>query len=300
MKCAIAQVSHIGRRPSNQDRLGHWRTSHAVLLVAADGMGGHAHGEYAAELALRYAEAAFRREASPRLAEPARFLRAAAMGAHAALLQEAKALDLADNPRTTFVACLVQEGQACWVHVGDSRLYLVRGGAVLARTIDHTLVQQLVDEGRIAPEEARGHPQRNRLLHCLGGVRAPQVGAIGEARLERNDVLLLCTDGLWEPLRDRQIVAGLENADLQEGVSRLARLASERAGADGDNVSALALAWHEAAAPEDDGAQGSRDRALPDADVRAEPDPDILRAMFEDPESDLARMRQALRAGGAP
>lgn len=301
MKCAIAQVSHIGRRPSNQDRLGHWRTSHAVLMVVADGMGGHAHGEFAAELALRYAAAAFRRAASPGIAEPAPFLRAVATGAHAALLQEAAALGLADTPRTTFVACLVQDGRACWAHVGDSRLYLVRGDAIVARTVDHTLVQLLVEEGRIAPGEARGHPQRNRLLQCLGGVRMPRVDEAGEARLERNDVLLLCTDGLWEPLRDRQIVTGLGGADLHDALSRLAQLASERAGRDSDNVSALALAWHEAAVgAAADAATGPGHRSMTDADDRAEPDPDILRAMFEDPESELARMRQALQAGGAP
>jgi serine/threonine protein phosphatase PrpC len=298
MNCAIAQVSRIGRRPSNQDRIGHWRTAQTLLLVVADGMGGHAHGEFAAELALCYAAAMFRSEASPRLMQPARFLRAAALGAHAALLQEADALGLADTPRTTFVACVVQEGRAHWAHVGDSRLYFVRGSDVLARTVDHTLVQQMVDEGRLAPADARGHPQRNRLLHCLGGVQTPRVDTVGEARLERNDVLLLCTDGLWEPLHDRQIVVGLGGADLAQGVSRLARLAEERAGAESDNVSALALAWHEsAAAPAADEPPGPRRRAVPDTDVLGAPDPDILRGMFADSDSELARMRQALRAG---
>lgn len=294
MKYAIAQLSHVGRRPSNQDRLGHWRTSEAVLLVVADGMGGHAHGEYAAEFALRYAAAAFRLAAGPRLAAPGRFLRAVALGAHAALLQEAEALGLADTPRTTFVACVVQEGRARWAHVGDSRLYLVREGGVLARTVDHTLVQQLVDEGRLMPEEARGHPQRNRLLQCLGGVRLPQLDEIGEARLEPNDVLLLCTDGLWEPLYEKQIVTGLDAPELAEGLARLARLAAERAGPDSDNISALALAWRQPSVAAAGGAVPAAG-----ADEPVAPDPDILRGMFEDPDSELARMRQALRARGA-
>ena len=66
MKCTIYQETHVGKRPYNQDRLGHWRTPEALLLVLADGMGGHAHGEVAAELTMRHIAAAFRRDARPR------------------------------------------------------------------------------------------------------------------------------------------------------------------------------------------------------------------------------------------
>jgi serine/threonine protein phosphatase PrpC len=282
MKCAIAQETHIGRRPSNQDRLGHWRTPESILLVAADGMGGHAHGEFAAALALRYLAAAFRLETTP-LAAPGAFLRKAALGAHAALLRDARARGLPDTPRTTVVACVVQQGWAWWAHVGDSRLYLVRHGAIAARTVDHTLVQQWVDEGALEPSQARRHPQRNRLLQCLGGVRTPHLGAVTAARLERDDVLLLCTDGFWEPLHDRQIVAGLESGTLAEGLARLAGLARERAGADSDNLSALALAWHDAAVPLVAGAApGPRPEPVDDTARIDTPDPDILRAMDED------------------
>jgi serine/threonine protein phosphatase PrpC len=283
MKCAIAQETHIGRRPSNQDRLGHWRTPEAILLAAADGMGGHAHGEYAAELALRYAAAGFRRDARARLADPAAHLRRALLGAHAALLQQAHALGLEDTPRTTIVACVVQQGWAWWAHVGDSRLYLVRKGAIAARTVDHTLVQQWVEDGILTPSQARGHPQRNRLLQCLGGVQAPRVEAVGRARLERDDVLLLCTDGFWEPLHERQILAGLESGSLAEGVARLAGLARERAGAESDNISALALAWEEAAVPLAEGVvPGPRLEPVSAAERIDAPDPDILRAMDEE------------------
>lgn len=298
MKCAIAQQSHVGRRASNEDRLGHWRSAQALLLAAADGMGGHAHGELAAELALRYVGALFRREASPQLVEPAQFLARALAGAHAALLQEALALGLDDTPRTTFVACVVQQGWATWAHVGDSRLYFVRAGEVIARTRDHTLVQKMVDEGQLQPAEARGHPQRNRLLQCLGGVRAPQPGAAALARLERDDVLLLCTDGFWEPLSERQIVAGLESGTLAEGLARLAGLARERAGAECDNISALALAWDEPAVALAEGTlPGPLVAPLAPA-APAAADADILRAMDAEPDSGVARLRQAVRSAG--
>lgn len=295
MKCALAQQSHIGRRPTNEDRLGHWRSPGALLLAAADGMGGHAHGELAAEVALRYVGALFAREASPRLAAPAQFLARAVGGAHAALLHEARSLGLEDTPRTTIVACVVQQGWATWAHVGDSRLYFVRKGQVIARTRDHTLVQQMVDDGLLPPAEARGHPQRNRLLQCLGSARAPQLDAVAQARLEPEDVLLLCTDGFWEPLSDRQIVAGLESGTVAEGVARLAGLARERAGADSDNISALALAWDEPAVALAEGLRpGPLLAALAAPPAPAAPDADILRAMEAEPDSGVARLRQSV------
>ncbi len=209
MKCTIAQETRPGRRPYNQDRLGYWRTPEAVLLVLADGMGGHAHGEVAAELTMRHIAAAFRRDARPRLANPDLFLFRALGRSHGMLLREAAQLGLPDTPRTTVVACVVQEGHAYWSHIGDSRFYLVRKGQVHARTRDHTLVQQLVDEGRLQEDEVGTHPERNRLLQCLGGVQTPRVEPTAATRLERDDILLLCSDGFWGPLTQRQLLDGL-------------------------------------------------------------------------------------------
>lgn len=296
MKCTIHQETHVGKRPTNQDRLGHWRTPEAVLLVVADGMGGHAHGEVAAELVMRHIAAAFKREAQPRLANPDLFLFRAVGRSHGMLHREAQALGLADTPRTTVVACVVQEGRAYWSHVGDSRLYLVRKGEVLVRTRDHTLVQQLVDEGRLRDEDAGSHPERNRLLQCLGGVQVPRIMPTAHARLERDDVLLLCSDGFWGPLRERQILAGLESGTLAEAVARLLGLARERAGPDCDNVSAVALAWGEDALALREGP-----RTVPLAEMSTEvqdfgaTDPDFLRLSDEDIERAIAEIREALK-----
>jgi serine/threonine protein phosphatase PrpC len=299
MKCTLYQETHVGKRPYNQDRLGHWRTPEAVLLVLADGMGGHAHGEVAAELAMRYIAAAFRREAQPRLANPDLFLFRAAGRSHAMLLREALALGLADTPRTTVVACVVQEGRAHWTHVGDSRLYLVRQGEVLVRTRDHTRVQQLIDEGKLRDEDAGSHPERNRLLQCLGGSQAPRISPTAHARLERDDILLLCSDGFWGPLHQRQIIAGLESGTLAEGIARLSSLAQERAGPDCDNVSALGLAWGEDAVPLRDGP-----RTVPLAEMSTEvqdfgaTDPDFLRMTDDDVERAVAEIKAALKRRG--
>jgi len=296
MKCTLHQETHVGKRPSNQDRLGHWRTPESVLLVVADGMGGHAHGEVAAELTMRYIAAAFKRDAQPRLANPDLFLFRAVGRSHGMLLREAQALGLADTPRTTVVACVVQEGRAYWSHVGDSRLYLVRKGELLVRTRDHTLVQQMVDEGKLRDEDAGSHPAHNRLLQCLGGVQMPRILPTAHARLERDDIVLLCSDGFWGPLSERQIVSGLQGGGLAQAVSRLATLAQERGGPNCDNVSALALAWGEETAPFGDGP-----RTVPLAEMTTEVqdfgagDPDFLRMTDEDIERAIAEIKAALK-----
>ncbi len=296
MKYTIAHDTRTGKRPYNQDRLGHWRTPEAVLLVVADGMGGHAHGEVAAELTMRHIAAAFRRDAKPRLANPDLFLFRAVGRSHGMLLREAMHLGLADTPRTTVVACVVQDGHVYWSHIGDSRFYLVRQGQLQARTRDHTLVQQLVDEGKLHGDSVGTHPQRNRLLQCLGGVQTPRVEPTSHARLERDDILLLCSDGLWGPLTLRQLLEGLAGAPLGEAIARLAALAETRGGPGCDNISALALAWDEDAVPP---REGPHTAPLAEASTAVQDfgatDPDFLRMTDADIERAIAEIKQALK-----
>jgi len=296
MKFTIAQETRPGRRPYNQDRLGYWRTPEAVLMVLADGMGGHAHGEVAAELTMRHIAAAFRRDARPRLANPDLFLFRAIGRSHGMLLREAMQLGLPDTPRTTVVACVVQEGHAYWSHIGDSRFYLVRKGLVHARTRDHTLVQQLVDEGRLEEDDVGTHPERNRLLQCLGGVQTPRVEPTAATRLERDDILLLCSDGFWGPLTQHQLLDGLAGGALGDAVARLTALAEARGGPGCDNISALALAWDEEAVPLREGP-----RTVPLAEATTEvqdfgaTDPDFLRMTDEDIDRAIAEIKRALK-----
>jgi serine/threonine protein phosphatase PrpC len=149
LNCTVAYETRIGARPLNQDRLGHWRTGRSLLMGVADGLGGHLRGELAAQVAIDYFGTAFQRDARPALADPQQFLTRTMAGAHAAILREAYKLGLPDVPRTVIVACAVQDGHAYWAHIGDCRLYLVRNGRIVARTRDHTVVQQLLNEGRI-------------------------------------------------------------------------------------------------------------------------------------------------------
>jgi len=303
MKYAVVHDSRLGARRMNQDRIGYWRTPESLLLVVADGMGGHLHGEVAASLAADHLGVAFQREAKPVLANPCEFLVQQIGIAHAQILAEAHKRGLPEAPRTVIVACVVQEGQAYWVHVGDCRLYLFRKGRVLARTRDHTRVQQLVDEGRIREEAAILHPERNQLLQCLGGYMPPRPDVASQTALEKDDIVLLCSDGFWGPLTQRQMLNALLSRELKDAVPDLMTLAEARAGDECDNVSVLALTWGDEAklAPL---AQDSR--TLPyyelptDVQDLTATDPDFLRVSDEDIDQAIAEIKAALRKNVPP
>jgi serine/threonine protein phosphatase PrpC len=240
----IVQESRIGAREKNEDRVAHWTSPAAVLMAVADGLGGHLHGELAAQIAIDAFGATFAAEARPVVPDPATFLELALAAAHADIVQEAYRQDLPEHPRTVIAACLVQDGHAYWTHVGDCRFYLLRAGAILARSRDHTVVQKLVDEGRIPEESAGTHPFRNRLLQCLGGYENPRIEPVASAQLASGDILLLCSDGFWGPLGLRQLVQALLSRPLERAVPELVDAAEAAAGFDCDNISVVAMTWN--------------------------------------------------------
>lgn len=292
MNCEIANDTRIGRRPYNEDRIGYWLTDEAILLAVADGLGGHAYGALAAELSVGFIVDAFRRAAQPRLADPDLFLFRSLGRMHAMLCAHARDNGLPETPRTTMVACVVQDGRAYWMHVGDSRLYLVRDGEIAARTSDQTLVQELLASGKISELEAESHPQRSVLLQCLGGPVPPRLEPAAIASLRRGDVILLCSDGFSGPLTPRDIGQRLQAAALQDTLSALASEAEARAGAYCDNLSVLAMAWQEDTADADD----SR---LPRIEPALEAAPDYLSLSDADIEREIDRLRQEFRAYSA-
>jgi serine/threonine protein phosphatase PrpC len=296
LNCTLAQETRIGARMTNQDRLGHWRTERSLLMVVADGLGGHLRGELAAQISIDYFGAAFEREAQPALADPQQFLSRTLTGAHVAILREAYSLGLPDVPRTVIVACVVQDGHAYWAHVGDCRLYLVRRGRVMVQTRDHTVVQHLVDSGRIREEAAMTHPERNRILQCLGGYQPPRPDPIVKARLTRGDLVLLCSDGLWGPLTHRQILHALATRPLEQALGELAALAEQRAGPQCDNVSVLAMSWGEnELAPEDEPRTIPIHELPTDVQDFTATDLDFMRMSDEDIEKAIDEIKAALR-----
>lgn len=245
MRFSVYQLSRKGGRASNEDRMGYCYTHDSVLLGLADGMGGHPRGDVAAQLALQTIAATFQREARPALPDVRAFLRRAVLAAHERIQEYARAEGLGDSPRTTVVACVIQKGTAQWAHVGDSRLYVLRGGAVLTRTRDHSHAEQRMQRALrdAGPLQAEPPVNRNVLYTCLGSPHPPFVEVGVPVNLLRGDQLLLCSDGLWSQVPEAAVVRLLRDHPLSDAVPRIVELALRQHAAESDNVTALALEW---------------------------------------------------------
>lgn len=245
MRFSVYQDTQVGGRTSNQDRMGYCFTRDALLLLLADGMGGHSHGELAASMAMQVMGGLFQAQARPMVDDPSRFLEDLVFAAHHALHRYRAEHRLPDTPRTTIVACIVQHGEAHWAHCGDSRLYWLRSGRILARTVDHSHVERLVALGRLSPAERLFHPDRNKLYNCVGAPTLPRVEKAPPVRLKSGDQILLCSDGLWSSIPEHELAYRLSARSLDVAVPELVRAAAIAGGKNGDNVTALALTWLE-------------------------------------------------------
>lgn len=251
MQFSVYQQSLIGGRKVNQDRMGYCFTRDSLLLLLADGMGGHLGGEIAATIALQTVSTMFRLQAKPYIKKPERFLEEALLQAHHDIQGYAAINGLPEMPRTTVVACLIQHNCAVWAHAGDSRLYWVRRNMVLGRTRDHSHFEYLVDRGRADPSERSTHPDRNKLYNCLGASSVPKIELSEQASLQPGDVLLLCSDGLWSTLSETEIVHRLASG-VVTAVPELVQMAAALGGPQADNTTGLAIAWQGADDPYSD------------------------------------------------
>ncbi|PPE65487.1 PP2C family protein-serine/threonine phosphatase [Caldimonas caldifontis] len=241
MRFSVYQVSRKGGREKNEDRMGYCYTRDSGLFALADGMGGHPEGEMASQIALQTMAALFQRDAKPMLKDPIRFLHDAVIAGHHQLLRYATERALVDTPRTTVVACVMQNGAAYWAHCGDSRLYLIRGDKLIARTRDHSYSElQETLNGVVAMGERFN---RNVLFTCLGSPGKPVVDTVGPLLLHQGDRVLLCSDGLWGTLSDQVITDQMATRPIADAVPELVEMALRKAGAKSDNVTVLAVEW---------------------------------------------------------
>ncbi len=240
----IAIFSDKGGRPYNEDACGHWHSDRHLCCVLADGAGGHGGGDVASRLAVETLLNAF----ADRPTTDGEALSELVWETNEAVLGH-RARDKRLRDMHTTVVCLVVDfvdRMAHWSHVGDSRLYWFREGRLRDRTLDHSLVQSLINAGVLTAEQAREHPRRSELQSALGTRPEDlQVGASGgSVEVQAGDAFLLCSDGLWEFVADEAMEHALGGADTPsqwlESLERLVREAA-RNRASHDNFSAVAV-----------------------------------------------------------
>jgi len=240
MKLELVQLNRLGNREKNEDRLLVIERGPTTLIVVADGMGGHRGGEIASQMVVDTLERLFSLCKLP-LQDPTGFLKNAIASTHTLINREAQQHKPAIDPRTTCVACLIQGTTASWAHVGDSRLYLLRDSKVLARTTDHSYVEDLFQQGLISEAEMLTHPKRSYLTQCVGGdTPRPDVAVNEFNSLEKGDVVVLCSDGFWSAVEEDLISDITEHPELEPIINQVAHKAESNSYPQSDNITVVA------------------------------------------------------------
>jgi protein phosphatase len=243
----VSVQSDIGcLRQNNEDSSGYWEPEDdqqflrkGRLAVVADGMGGYEGGQEASRLAVETLVEVYRDFGGD---DPQAALVEALQTAHEQIREYSFAHPELRGMGTTCTAAAIVQDSLYYVHVGDTRLYLIRDGQITRVTRDHSYVGRLVESGMITPEEAENHPQRNILTAALGTNPDLIMDSPGQPEpLHPEDVLLICSDGLWGQVRDPEILGAVENKSAEETGRKLIELARERGGPDNITVEVLRL-----------------------------------------------------------
>ena len=242
LEISIAACSECGQRAGNEDALrvgGAGSTQYAVL---SDGAGGHERGAEASRRVVEHIEAALGLTQSAFAGE---FLTQALLSAHVALQRHQMGAQGRRRMHATVVALWIdtRHDRCVWSHVGDSRLYRLRYGAVDLVTADDSVVQRMLEGGILTLQQALDHPMKNRLLAAVGMQDGLEPHTLVQpVPLDDGDAFLLCTDGWWGALTDAQIVATLTDADTPQGwLDAMCELILAQAAPRQDNFSAIAV-----------------------------------------------------------
>jgi serine/threonine protein phosphatase PrpC len=243
----LASLSDIGcQRENNEDQYAYWEPANdeefarkGRLAIVADGMGGHEGGQEASRIAVETIRESF---AEGPDGNAQSLLTIGFQNAHERILEFAAAHPELHGMGTTATAIALQGNQLYYAHVGDSRLYLVRGGNISRVTHDHSYVGRLVDNGVISPAEAEIHPQRHILTAALGaGAELWPETPEHAIALEKGDILVLCTDGLWSLLSESEIRSVVSGSEPPEACRALIQMTKDRGGPDNITVQVLRL-----------------------------------------------------------
>jgi len=245
MLIEYAKLSALGDRSDNQDRAAIVVAEDAALMLVFDGMGGHSDGALAAETGLNIIQDLFMESTLP-MFDPQGFIYTALARSHDEVVKLGADLTVDSRPRATCAICLIQESGSYWGHVGDSRIYQMRDGEVVARSRDHSHVEVLIQEGAITEDEALDHPMRNFVECCIGGDAAvPDMSITTKRVLSPGDVLLACSDGLWSGVSDTDLakMATRTSDSLAENLKALSVRALHVTAPYSDNTTGTALRW---------------------------------------------------------
>ncbi len=235
----VYAITDVGRvRPINEDSHYLPRSGERFCAVA-DGMGGHNAGEVASAMAVETFANCMR--VSDRMTASA--IHDAVARANEVVFEEAGRDDRKSGMGTTFTA-LCRDGDTAHIaHVGDSRAYLIRNGAIMRVTMDHTLVEEMVMQGLITPREAKNHPKRNYITRALGTGRSVEIDLI-QLDIRPDDVYLLCSDGLSGHVEDRQMLSiTLGEGGWQQKLEKMVQIALDNGGS--DNITAMYVTFKE-------------------------------------------------------
>jgi serine/threonine protein phosphatase PrpC len=241
LKLDSCVAQHIGDRKEQQDRAAvfpHSRHKGMLMAVLADGMGGHSGGAMAAEQVVHKARENFESFA-PAVESPHELLRSVVEESHVVI--KLTRFTSEQDPHSTACVLLMNGGRADWAHCGDSRIYHFRDDKLVSCSKDHSLVGELMRQGRLDEEGAKTHPQRNLLLHCLGAQKEPVIDFGGTDTLSDGDTFVICSDGLWAYFSDEEMGGVLSVYSAREAAEVFIKRARERGRPTGDNVSLIII-----------------------------------------------------------
>jgi serine/threonine protein phosphatase PrpC len=242
----VAGLTDVGcQRENNEDSYLYWEPASdeefqrkGRLAVIADGMGGHEGGQEASRLAVQTVREVY--EHSYQYDDPQAALAESFIAAHARIQSYAEQHPAFHGMGTTCTALVLRARHLYFAHVGDSRLYLVRGDSILRLTRDHSYVGRLVESGIVRAEDAEKHPQRHILTAALGAGREVVVdGADQGLLLQEGDDLLLCTDGLWSVVPEEELEIEVSRNSPAEACAALVKLARQRGAPDNVTLQVL-------------------------------------------------------------
>lgn len=240
-----ASLTDLGlQRANNEDSLLYWEPESLQefrrkgrIAIVADGMGGYEGGQEASRLAVETVRYIYDRDFKD---NPQDLLVAALKTAHDTIQRFAQDHPELHGMGTTCTALAIVDGQLHFAHIGDSRLYLVRGDSISRLTRDHSYVGRLVESGIVRSEDAESHPQRHILTAALGSGHDVQPHTPDEPlALQEGDVLVLCTDGLWSQVPEADIARVTQSASPAEACAQLVQIAIEHGGPDNITVQIL-------------------------------------------------------------